>query len=373
MAAYSFPKRLLHWYAVATTASVLLLICSGGLVTSHEAGMAVPDWPNTFGYNIFLFPVSRWVGGVFFEHIHRLSAISVGLLTVILCVALFIIEERRWVKTLGVIAVAAVVVQAILGGLRVTENNPVLGLFHGCLAQSFFALMATIALVTSRFWERLENLERARTSANERERRERQGAAAYQSLITNHQSLLTSYRRWVIVITAMVFVQLVLGASMRHSHAGLSIPDFPFSYGHLFPPLDAGSIDKINEARGAAAQPYTSTALILLQYVHRIWAVLIVAGLVFTAVRLLRNRFLPLFFRRCASVWILLVLVQFCLGAWTVLSNKAADIATAHVFCGALTLMLGVLLAVGLSGLLHYSHSGESHSTLSRGIELGTV
>jgi heme a synthase len=380
MAAYSLPKKLLHWYAVVAAASVSLLICSGGLVTSHEAGMAVPDWPNTFGYNMFLFPVSRWVGGVFFEHTHRLIASTVGLLTVILCIALFVIENRRWVKTLGLIAVGAVIVQGILGGLRVTENNAVLGLFHGCLAQSFFALMATIALVTSRFWERLEHLQRARTSENERERRERKGAAAHQSRITNHQSLLTSYvslltsyRRWVIAITAMVFVQLALGASMRHSHAGLSIPDFPLNYGHLFPPLDAGSIDKINEARGAAAQPYTSAALILLQYVHRIWAVLIVAGLVFTAVRLLRNRFLPLFFRRCASVWILLVFVQFCLGAWTVLSNKAADIATAHVFCGALTLMLGVLLAVGLSGLLHYSHSGESRSTLSRSIELGTV
>jgi cytochrome c oxidase assembly protein subunit 15 len=380
MAAYSFPpplrygatspKRLLHWYAVVAAASVSLLICSGGLVTSHEAGMAVPDWPNTFGYNMFLFPVSRWVGGVFFEHTHRLIASTVGLLTVILCAALFMIEERRWVKTLGVIAVAAVVVQGILGGLRVTENNPVLGLFHGCLAQSFFALMATIALVTSRFWERLE---RAGTSRNERERRERKGTAAHQSLITNHQSLLTSYRRWVVVVTGMVFLQLVLGASMRHSHAGLSIPDFPFSYGHLFPPLDAASIDKINQARGAAAQPYTSAGLILLQYVHRIWALLIVAGIVFTAVRLLRNRFLPLFFRRCASVWILLVLVQFCLGAWTVLSNKAADIATAHVFCGALTLMVGVLLAVGLFGLLHYSHNGLSHSTPSRSIELGTV
>ena len=381
MAAYSLPKRLLHWYAVATAASVSLLICSGGLVTSHEAGMAVPDWPNTFGYNMFLVPVSRWVGGVFFEHTHRLIASSVGLLTVILCVALFIIEERRWVKTLGIIAVAAVVVQGVLGGLRVTENDPVLGLFHGCLAQSFFVLMATIALVTSRFWERLENLERARTRANETANhsstRRPVGLASeatlHKSPLTSHFSLLTSYRRWVIVITAMVFVQLVLGASMRHSHAGLSIPDFPLNYGHLFPPLDAGSIDKINEARGAAAQPYTSAALILLQYVHRIWAVLLVAGLVFTSVRLLRNRFLPLFFRRCASVWILLVLVQFCLGAWTVLSNKAADIATAHVFCGALTLMLGVLLAVGLSGLLHYSHSGESHSTLSKSIELGTV
>ena len=380
-----FSKRLLHWYAVVAAASVSLLICSGGLVTSHEAGMAVPDWPNTFGYNMFLFPVSRWVGGVFFEHTHRLIASTVGLLTVILCIALFVIESRRWVKTLGLIAVGAVIVQGILGGLRVTDNNAVLGLFHGCLAQSFFALMATIALVTSRFWERLEragNVGNGTTNhqsliTNHPSTRHPVGLASeatlHKSPLTNHLSLLTSCRRWVVVVTSMVFLQLVLGASMRHSHAGLSIPDFPLNYGHLFPPLDATSIDKINQARGAAAQPYTSAWLILLQYVHRLWAVLIVAGLIFTSVRLLRNRFLPLFFRRCASVWILLVCVQFCLGAWTVLSNKAADVATAHVFCGALTLMLGVLLAVGLSGLLHYSHKVLSHSSLSQSIELGTV
>src|SRR6202043_1483726 len=118
---------------------------------------------------------------------------------------------------------------------------------------------------------------------------------------------------------------------------------------------------QINQARGAASQPYTSAALILLQYVHRLWAVLIVAGLTYTAIRLLRSQF-SLFFRRCAAVWILLVVVQFCLGAWTVLSNKAADVATAHVLFGALTLMLGVVLAVGLSGLLHYSPNGLSHS-----------
>ena len=378
MAAYSLPKKLLHWYAVVAAASVSLLICSGGLVTSHEAGMAVPDWPNTFGYNMFLFPISRWIGGVFFEHTHRLIASTVGLLTVILCIALFVIESRRWVKTLGLIAVAAVIVQGILGGLRVTENNAVLGLFHGCLAQSFFALMATIALVTSRFWESLEQAGTVENKANNHTATRRPvglaGAAAlHKSPLSSHLSLLTSCRRWVVVVTGMVFLQLVLGASMRHSHAGLSIPDFPLNYGHLFPPLDAASIDKINQARGAAAQPYTSASLILLQYAHRLWAVLIVAGLVFTSVRLLRNRFLPLFFRRCASVWILLVFVQFCLGAWTVLSNKAADIATAHVFCGALTLMLGVLLAVSLSGLLHYSHKVLSHSSLSQSIELGTV
>jgi heme a synthase len=381
----SLPLQLLHWYAVATAASVLLLICSGGLVTSHEAGMSVPDWPNTFGYNMFLFPVSRWVGGVFFEHTHRLIASGVGLLTVALCVALFGIEKRRWVKTLGVIAVAAVIVQGVLGGLRVTENDAVLGLFHGCLAQSFFCLMATIALVTSRFWLTLE-----RGRGDRKETTNHQSpitnhvsthhpvglaseATLHKSPLTSHLSLLTSCRRWAIVVTAMVFVQLVLGASMRHSHAGLSITDFPTSYGQWFPPLDSASLARINEARGAASEPYTSAALILLQYVHRLWALVIVAALFATSVRLLRERALPMFFRRCASVWMLLVVVQFCLGAWTVLSNKAADIATAHVACGALTLMLGVLLTVGLSGLLRYNTNGLSPSVVPRGIELGTV
>ena len=156
MAEFDVQKRLLHWYAIFVAASVLVLICSGGLVTSHGAGMAVPDWPNSFGYNMFLFPVSRWVGGVFFEHTHRLIASGVGLLTIVLCVLTMIVEDRLWVKWLTGIAVIAVIVQGVLGGLRVTEHNAVLGLFHGCLAQGFFSLVATVALVTSRFWRGIE-------------------------------------------------------------------------------------------------------------------------------------------------------------------------------------------------------------------------
>src|ERR1700741_5587079 len=101
MAAYDLPKRLLHWFAVISTICVLGLICSGGLVTSHEAGMAVPDWPNSFGYNMFLFPVSHWIGGVFFEHTHRLIASGVGLLTIALCVMTWLVENRTWGKWLG--------------------------------------------------------------------------------------------------------------------------------------------------------------------------------------------------------------------------------------------------------------------------------
>src|SRR6516162_10859756 len=135
MAEFNLPQRVLHGFAVCLAVLILLLICSGGLVTSHEAGMAVPDWPNSFGYNMFLFPISRWVGGVFFEHTHRLIASGVGLLTIALCILTWVIEDRRWVKWLATIAVLVVIVQGVLGGLRVTEHNALLGLFHGCLAQ----------------------------------------------------------------------------------------------------------------------------------------------------------------------------------------------------------------------------------------------
>lgn len=287
--------------------------------------MAVPDWPNSFGYNMFLFPVSRWVGGVFFEHTHRLIATGVGLLTIGLCVLTLIIEDRLWVKWLSGIAVIAVIVQGVLGGLRVTEHNAVLGLFHGCLAQGFFSLVATVALVTSRFWRGIKH------ASNERD--------------------IRSLRFWTIIVTVMLFMQLALGASMRHSHTGLSIPDFPTAYGHILPPIDAASVARINEARKPTQAPISS-GLILLQYIHRVWAVLIVVGLTSVAIKILRRRQLTVPVRSAAGFWLVLVLAQFALGAWTVWSNKAADIATSHVFVGALTFMTGVLLSVILSAML---------------------
>jgi cytochrome c oxidase assembly protein subunit 15 len=295
--------------------------------------MAVPDWPNSFGYNMFLFPVSRWVGGVFFEHTHRLIASGVGLLTLVLCGLTLVIEQRPWVKWLAGVAVLAVIVQGVLGGLRVTEHNALLGLFHGCLAQSFFCLTATIALVTSKFWRQIK------AAANDR--------------------AILRLRSWTIVVTIMVFVQLALGAAMRHSHAGLSIPDFPAVYGGILPPLDAGSIAAINEVRvSTQAQRPISASLILLQFVHRIWAAAIVIALTSVAAGLIRERQLAKRIRSAALLWLILALAQFALGAWTIWSNKAADVATAHVFVGALILVTGVLLSVTLSAIV----AGSSRS-----------
>jgi heme a synthase len=326
MAVFDLQKRLLHWYAIFVAASVLVLICSGGLVTSHGAGMAVPDWPNSFGYNMFLFPISHWVGGVLFEHTHRLIASGVGLLTIALCILTWVIEERRWVKWLAGIAVLVVIVQGVLGGLRVTEHNAVLGLFHGCLAQGYFSLMATVALVTSGFWRRINPV--------------------------SDEPDVRRLRLWTVTVTAMLFIQLALGASMRHAHAGLSIPDFPAAYGRIFPPLDDVSLARINEARLAQNEPAISSSLILLQYIHRVWALVIVVGLTWVALNIFRQRQLPGPVRWTAVCWVAMVFAQFALGAWTVWSNKAADIATSHVFIGALTFMTGVLLSIVLSETL---------------------
>ena len=138
--------------------STLFLIGIGGLVTTKGVGMAVPDWPNTFGYNMFLVPFDRWVGhfGIFEEHAHRLVASFVGFLTMILAIWLWCSEPRKWVRRLGVTAFVLVVAQGILGGLRVTEINPNLGLIHGALAQLFLILICGIALVTSGWWHRVK-------------------------------------------------------------------------------------------------------------------------------------------------------------------------------------------------------------------------
>jgi len=91
----------LHRFALLTAAATLFLIWMGGLVTSHGAGMAVPDWPTTYGYNLFFFPSSKWVGGIFYEHTHRLVATGIGFLTVILAVWLWLRKERRWMRSWG--------------------------------------------------------------------------------------------------------------------------------------------------------------------------------------------------------------------------------------------------------------------------------
>lgn len=312
----------LNRFAMLAGLATFCLIWVGGLTTSHGAGMAVPDWPTTYGYNMFFFPYSRWVGGIFYEHSHRLVASIVGLLTVVLAVWLWLKEERAWLRKLGLIAVGAVVFQGTLGGLRVTQMKDVIGVFHATLAQMFFVVVCAIALFTSRWWVHKGSMLKLPVYGR--------GGIRYAFAF----------------VTIMVLVQLIIGATMRHQHAGLAIPDFPRAYGQWWPDVDAASIARYNHVRGevSALDPITAFQ-VYAQMTHRFMAVAIlcaVAWLFGTA----RRQYCGTMLSRGAGVWLLTILAQAGLGMFTIWSNKAADVATAHVGLGAISLSMGAMLSV---------------------------
>jgi cytochrome c oxidase assembly protein subunit 15 len=309
----------LHRFAVLTAVATFLLLGAGGLVTSHEAGMSVPDWPNSYGYNMFLFPPSKWIGGIFYEHTHRLWASVVGLMTTVLAVWLWLKDSRRWMKWLGVAAFLGVVAQGVLGGLRVTLSMDSLGIFHGVIAQSFFALVCTIALCTSRFWLALTS---------------RQIPVFVPRGLRSH----------VLYVTILIFLQLALGATMRHQHAGLSISDFPLAHGQIWPDTSPAAIARYNADRMEVVSQNPITAFqVILQMVHRLGAILIFLGVGAAAGLSVKRLGKKDLLTKFAFFWLGLILIQIALGIETIWSNKAADIATAHVLVGALSLVVGTL------------------------------
>jgi cytochrome c oxidase assembly protein subunit 15 len=316
------PSRWLNRFIWFTALATLLLICSGGMVTSKGVGLAVPDWPTTFGYNMFLFPVSKWIGGILFEHTHRLIASTVGLLTIILAVWLWRTEDRQSVKTLGLIAVAGVILQGILGGLRVTMLKDQIGIFHACLAQAFLGLIVLIAMVTTNFWRSL--------------------GVNLTGLTGQVSQPLLRIKMMAIATTIAIYVQLALGATMRHQHKDLAILDFPTANGAWIPDTSATALAKINAWRDARALSDVDAFQIWLQMAHRFLALLIGIAVIAFCVRVWKDAHAIAALRRLSILWGLLFLLQFTLGAWTIWSNKAADVATSHVALGAIMLSFGV-------------------------------
>ncbi len=187
-------RRGPHWAAVFAAVFTLPLLFVGGSVTTYRVGMAVPDWPTTFGMNMFLYDFWNAPFGVQVEHTHRLYGAAVGLATIALCGWFFVGESRRWMKVMGVVALATVIVQGILGGTRVTQVSTLLAAVHGCLGQAYFALMVALAVTTGRDW-----LSDARPTPDAR------GV------------------RWFAAVTlVLVYGQIALGASIRH-YGGLSV------------------------------------------------------------------------------------------------------------------------------------------------------
>ena len=234
------------------------------MVTSKNVGLAVPDWPTTFGYNMFLFPVSKWVGGILFEHTHRLMGSLVGLLTIILAVWLRLGDDRRWVRILGVIAVIAVILQGILGGLRVTMMKDQIGIFHACVAQAFLGLLVFIALVTSKFWRPL----------------------ADQVVDLKKFSVMKTL---AVGITVAIYAQLALGATMRHQHRDLAILDFPTANGAWIPDTSATSLAKINAWRDSRGLSEVTAFQIWLQMAHRFLALIIATAIIAFCLRAWRE------------------------------------------------------------------------------------
>ena len=324
-------NRSLHRIALLTAAATFPLIFMGGLVTSHQAGMSVPDWPNSWGYNMFLFPPRLWIGGILYEHTHRLMGTVVGMLSIVLTIAAWRLECRNWVRWLATGVLGAVIFQGVLGGLRVVLVKLDLAIIHACFAQAFFCLTALMCIVTSKWWME-------------------QRTTGFQPVSDAHGLQSRDTKRLIVISVAsviVIFTQLVVGATMRHYQAGLAIPDLPLTYGKLLPPTDDASLHAVNQQRIWHMKGLYAVTLgqIWLAFGHRIGAILVTAMIVWLASIIFRHHrqralVLP------AMLLIVLLAAQLALGVVTVLWRKPADVASAHVAVGALTLVTAFVISV---------------------------
>lgn len=307
----------LHRFAQLVAFSTFLLICAGGLVTSTDSGLSVPDWPTTYGYNMFTFPLSKMVGGILYEHTHRLIASTVGLLTIVLAVWLTLKEERKWLVILGWIALAAVIAQGILGGLTVRYFLPALiSVSHAGLAKIFFCIAIAIAFFTGK------------RGGSEMDAEENGRAPRYEFL-----------KKLALLLTGVVYLQILIGAVMRHTYdpnVGFAIPDFPLSHGRLLPEFDS--------------------FVVTVHFLHRILGILVavfIFGCALYALRNFRDNRLVL---RPLLALCFLVLLQISLGALTIWTQRGGPdfvyyepvplITTLHQANGALILGISFLLCL---------------------------
>ncbi len=295
-----YPEPTPVWlrrFTKLVAASTLFLIFAGAMVTSTGSGLSVPDWPTTYGENMFTFPLSKWVGGIFYEHGHRLIASTVGFLTIIQAVWLQRREPKRFVRRLGWLSLGAVIVQGVLGGLTVIFLLPdAISVSHAGLAEIFFCLNVAIAFFTSRWYHELRGLEKGDAPV---------GMA------------------WG--LTAVVYLQILAGAVMRHMEAGLAIPDFPLSFGRIVPNF--------------------ATTQIAVAYIHRAGGFIVAAFVVAMAIRLWRyEQNHPL--RALAHLLLAVVSAQVVLGGYVIWSSRQPHITSLHVVVGASTLALSLVLTL---------------------------
>lgn len=284
-----FTGRALRLYTKFVAAATLFLIYAGAMVTSTGSGLAVPDWPLSYG---MLFP--PMVGNIFYEHGHRMVAATVGFLT--LLQAIFLRNHpKRLVRRLGWISLAAVIVQGILGGLTVKFFlPPAISVSHAALAEIFLCLNVSIAFFTSRYYE----------SARDH------GAVSHGPLAAGTKGLVV-----------VVYLQILVGALMRHLQAGMAIPDFPLSFGRVIP-------------------DFGSTA-IAVNFAHRAGAVVVALVVLALMVPALRSTLW-----RPYLMILAITAMQIALGGLTVLTGKHPVLTSLHVVNGAFLLATSLLMAL---------------------------
>jgi cytochrome c oxidase assembly protein subunit 15 len=314
--------RALHRFAVLTACATFFLIFVGGLVTSTGSALAVPDWPLAFGKLI-----PAWEGGIRFEFGHRLAAGTVVILTLALMAWTWRAEPRRWVRQLVAISFGLIIVQAILGGITVLFELPLaIAVAHAATAQALFCLMVSIAIFTNPRWESTPHIDDA--------------------------PVRIALPTLAAATTVITYMQILVGAVMRHMSAGLVIPDFPLSFGQLVPPL----FDKY----------------IAINFAHRCGAVVVTAMVLWTVARVIRTHREVASLRRPALGLFLLLVLQICLGALTIWSGSSVLPTTSHVAVGAAVLATSLTLtlrAYRILGSPHRSRATQSQVSARRVVE----
>jgi cytochrome c oxidase assembly protein subunit 15 len=286
----------LHRFAMLLAGATFVLIFVGGLVKSTGSELSVPDWPLAYGK---LIPSLQ--GGVLFEYSHRVVAGVVSILTLALMVWAILREPRYWVRVLATAAFALVIAQAVLGGITVLFLIPLpIAMAHTATANAFFCIVVALAIFTSPWFLEVTPRE--------------------ESLARIPLATLAA------VTTGVVYLQILIGALMRHLGAGLAIPDFPTSFGQAIPPV-------WNE-------------FIAINFIHRCGAVIVTCVVVWTVARVLSSHRKEARLRRPALALILLLTLQICLGAITIWTRRAVFPTTAHVAIGAAVLVTSLTITI---------------------------
>lgn len=331
-------NRNLHWFAVLTGIATLALIFVGALVTSTDSGLSVPDWPNTYGQFMFSFPLADMVGGILYEHGHRMLASMIGMLMIILTVWIWRSETRIWVRHLAVAALGTVILQGLLGGATVLFFLPTpISVLHATIAQTFFLLVIALAYVTSK---EMVNSQGDRLTAG------------------------ASYQNWAVIATVAIYLQLVLGAIMRHTGSGLAFMDFPLSAGEIFPSFSQAAVNDVNFTRWELELPPVTVTQMIFHTIHRIGAMVVAGTIITSAYKAFKVMGLPTGLRRMVIVSLILLLIQVSLGIATILTLKQVLITTSHVMTGAALLGLNFFMALRMYRFHGFTQTNETRTAL---------